>query len=43
MVSANAGRSIVRLSGTMSLADVLSAFDGTTYALRRVADQAPEA
>jgi copper chaperone CopZ len=40
IVSANAGRSIVRLTGTMSLANVLSAFEGTTYTLRLLDDPA---
>jgi copper chaperone CopZ len=30
-VTANAGDSLVRLSGDMEVADVLSAFTGTTY------------
>jgi copper chaperone CopZ len=33
-VSAKADQSRVRLTGTMTLADVLSAFDGTTYTPR---------
>ena len=31
MVSANSGDCVVRLSGSMKLADVLAAFTGTTY------------
>ena len=30
-VTADAGRSLVRLSGSMTLADVVGAFAGTTY------------
>ena len=31
-VSADAGRSVIHLSGTMELGDVLEAFDGSTFA-----------
>jgi copper chaperone CopZ len=37
-VSANAGTSTVRLNGLMTAADVLRAFDGTTYQPRVVAN-----
>lgn len=33
-VSADAGRSVVRITGSMSLEDVLSAFVGTSHALQ---------
>lgn len=41
-VTANAGDSLVRLSGDMDVADVLSAFTGTTYQPTVRPDVAPD-
>jgi copper chaperone CopZ len=41
-VAANASTSMVRLVGSMSLDEVLSAFDGTSYTPRLVNDQGYE-
>jgi copper chaperone CopZ len=40
-VVADANRSMVRLSGTMAVGDVLDAFAGSTYAVRLLADPRP--
>ena len=41
-VSANAARSEVRLTGSMSIEDVLSAFEDTSYALRPLDHRRPD-
>jgi copper chaperone CopZ len=42
-VVADVSRSLVRLSGTMAVGDVLDAFAGSTYAARLLDDRTPAA